>query len=695
MGCGAAEEPPSVGAPDTNVAPASACAEGFGELPGGAGCTPVLPKDACAAGTFAQIGSTECVPVGVTECAAGFAKDPSGWGCTPILAEVACTSGRERLGSTKCEPVSDCGGAFPPSSSGALLFVSAALSDAQVDATHFKDLAEAVAAAPANAVIAVDEGTYVTKASLKLKAKGVSVVGRCTDKVIVKQTDGVIGSGVEIGLVDGITIKNLTFRGFNGAVSVLGGKAKLDSLVIEDGLLGGVIVANSGADVSLSNVVVRGTKVRADNDQAFGVFVSNGANVTIQDSVFAGNEFVNVGAAKPGTKVTLSRSIVRDGKPFGDVPGFGMGVYVAEGANITIDESAITDNSTSAVDVFTQAGPKTSATIRRSVVRGTKYDRVNKIARGVEATGSNVVLEQTTIAGNAQVEMLLSTGTKATITNTTLRGNPQPNDADRGALGFSNDGTTTTAKSLAIILPRAGMEIQGTSKVDLDSSLILSTRAAPTVYENDHWVGVGISVERKATLKMTASTVQDARMAGILATGNVSLEGTLIRGTRPSLDGFAGRGFSIQNGGVSELVRSAIVDNAEVGVMLMMDAASLSMLDSTIQDTSFDAAGEYGIGLGIGGEAVATIEGTTITGSKGVGILCSEAGANVRRATISNNTVGVHAQDGSSLSEGDGDIDPRILKISTDTRFINNATKAGNALVAIPDVLTPKSAKPR
>ncbi|MBX3210166.1 MAG: right-handed parallel beta-helix repeat-containing protein [Labilithrix sp.] len=662
-------------------ASARLCAEGFAPVEGDAtlGCGPILPPDACPAGTRAAIGSTECVAVGATECAPGFAKDATGWGCDAVIAPAACSGAtRERLGSRTCEPLSDCNGPFPPA--GATLFVNAAYTDGQLDATHLRTIAGAVDVAKSGALIAVESGTY--EEHLVLADNGIRIVGRCADKVVIRQKAGANGSAVEVGRHTGVVLQDLSFRGYNGAVSVLGGGAKLRSLLIEDGTVAGVVAANAGAEVSLENVVVRRMRATASG-QAFGVFASAGAKVEIADSVFAGNEFVNVGATRPNTTVRLSRSIVRDGKPL--ERAFGIGVYIAEGASVVVEESAIVDNSASGVSVFSQGTARSSGSIKRSVVRRTKHDPVNDVGRGVEVTSGKLTVEQSTIGESAQIELIVSTGATAELADVTLLGASTPTRVkDRGALGLVVDDSKVKTRGLAIVSPRAGVELQGKGVLEMESSLVFGTRAAPLVYEHGHWIGLGILVESKATLSLTGSTIQDARVAALLVTGKATLLDTLVRGTRPALDGVGGRGLSLQNGAVGDVSRSAFVDNAETGVVAMLGGTSLTMRESSIVGTALDADGAFGIGLLLGGDALASVEETTISGSKGIGLACAAAGATVRQATISRNTVGVHVQDGTSLAEGDGEAAASALLISSDTRFVGNSTRTGSGPVALP-----------
>jgi hypothetical protein len=678
---------PPADASDAAV-PAAVCADGFVPLAGGAGCTPVLPPAPCGPGTRAAIGSATCVPVGVTACAPGFVVAASGWGCDPVLPPGACAIGsgtREKLGSTTCVPVSDCNAAFPPP--GSTVFVSAAYADAQLDATHFRSIAAAVTAAPAGAIIAVDSGTYSEKVTLAKRA--VSIIGRCSDKVVMQQTAGVIGSAVEANSGDDLVVRNMSFRGYNAAFGILGGKALLDSLVIENGLLAGVVAGNVGTQVQLTNVVIRGMKARPGAANAFGIFTSAGASVTVDDSVFASNEYVNVGVTKPGSTLHLTRSIVRDGVPLGATRAFGIGVYAAESGTATVEESAILDNSAAGFDVFSAPGDTSAGTLRRSVVQGTKRDGAKNAARGLDLTSSHVVVEQSTIRANVEFEVIASQGTDLTLSDSTLVGADPVGPTERGATGLVVEGGPAKVRSLAIVTPRAGVEIQTTAKVDMQGSLITATRTAPKFYENGRYTGVGMLIESKATLTLAQSTIEGAHTAALASSGHADLSEVLVRGTRAGGDGQFGRGISVQLGGAMKLTRSAAIDNLEAGVFVSVGGASLAMTTSTVQTTGLDGSGNFGVGMLLGEDVSGTIQDSTITDSKGIGLAVASAGAFVGHTIISRNAVGIHTQDGTTLTVGDAPGDPLACVISSDTSFVDNATRVGSGVVPLPMVLSP------
>jgi hypothetical protein len=283
---------------------------------------------------------------------------------------------------------------------------------------------------------------------------------------------------------------------------------------------------------------------------------------------------------------------------------------------------------------------------------------------------------------------MVTEGADAQLTDSTLLGAVRgEGPGERGALGLVVDSATLKAHRVASVAARAGVEVQGTGALDMSSSLILATRSAPVMYEDGHWLGLGIVVASRASLTLAASTVQDVRTIGLLVTGTAAVTETLVRGTRPAGGDPAGRGISAQNGGKVTMNRSALVDNAEAGIIVMLGGSALAMNDSTVQATGADRDNHFGVGVLLGGDASGVVDRSTITGSQGIGLAVAAAGATVSRTTISRNAVGVHAQDGSSLREGEPTGDALSLTVSRDTRFVANGTRVGTGVVPLPAVL--------
>jgi hypothetical protein len=673
--------------------PAAACPDGFHAIEGGGGCEPTLPKGACAAGTSARVGSEACVPVGVTACAKGFTAHASGWGCDAIMPAKACAAGtRERLGSATCAPVTDCNASFPPA--GATLFVKASYTAGELDATHFLTVTEALAVAAAGATIAVDTGTYAEKLTPK---KNVTLVGRCAEQVVFSTGDGT-GPGLRIENVD-VVAKNMTFRGFDGGVAAFGTKTSLSGIVVENSILNGISASNVGTVLTLSNVVVRGTRLPAGNNQSFGLLAQKGAKLEVDDSVIADNDFANVVSTGPGVATHITRSIIRDGRPPTTgtfAKSFGVGFYVSNAGSLELEESAVVDNAADGIVVSkgTSAGAAASGKVTRSVVRGTKFDPVREIGRGIEVgNASTVVVEQTTSFGNADVDLIVTEGGTGDIHDSTTFGSAGDDPAVLAGAGLlvSTSGTAKL-RSVAIVSPRGvGVQVQDTATLDVADSLVLGSRPQPKLDAKGHDFGFGMTVGKGSTLTLARSTIEHASAVGLLSEGGtLKLDGALVRQTQASKRGDSGRGISAQDGAKVDVVRSAFMDNLEAGIIVIDGDGSLTMTDSTVGNTELDANGRFGIGVLLSGGVTATITSSTITGSAGIGLASSAAGGLLSRATLSRNTVGVHVQDGASLVEADAaSDDPLAVAVSKDTRFVENTTRVGSGSVPLPQVLTP------
>ena len=694
--CGSSGGDPAGGAtpatPPVGPTPAT-CADGFHPIAGGGGCEPTLPQAACPAGTAARIGQETCAPVGVTACAKGFAAHASGWGCDAILPSHACGPGtRERLGSTTCEAVTDCNAPFPPAS--ATLFVKASYTAAEVDGTHFRTVTEALAVAAAGATIAVDAGAYSEKLT---PTKNVTLVGRCAEQVVFATNDGT-GPGLRIENVD-VVAKNMTFRGFQGGVAAFGSKTSLSGIVVADSILNGISASNAGTVLSLSNVVVRGTRLPAANNQSFGLVAQKGATLDVDDSVIADNDFANVVSTGADVHTHVTRSIVRDGRPPTTgtfAMSFGVGFYVSNGGALSLEESAVIDNAADGIVVSkgTSAGAAASGTIARSVVRGTKFDPVRAIGRGIEVgNASTVTVDQTTSFGNADVDLLVTEGGTGDIHDSTTFGSAGDDPAVLAGAGLLvSTAGTAKVRSLAIFSARGvGIQVQDNATLDFTDSLVLGTRAQPKLDAKGHDYGFGITVGKGSTLTATHSTIERASSVALLAeSGTLVLDGVLIRQTQASRRGESGRGISAQDGAKVTITRSAVTDNLEAGIILIDGASSLTMTDSTVSNTKHDPSGNFGIGVLLAGGVTGTITSSTITGSEGIGVASSAAGGLLSHSTLSRNAVAIHVQDGASLVESDtATDDPLVVTVSKDTQFVDNSSRVGSGTVPLPDVLAP------
>ncbi len=662
------------------------CATGFQALADGGGCDPILPASTCAAGTTPTIGNASCVAVGTTSCANGFTKAASGWGCDAVLPPSLCTGAtREEIGSATCVPVGDCTAAFPPSN--ATIFVDASYTAGQLDGTHFAALDAALASAPANAVIAVESGAYSGQI---IPTNSVTVVGRCAEKVVFTATDPT-ASAIELGPANNTwSFSGITLANYHGPVSVLGGTASFDSIVVDGSHYAGIVVGNATTKVTISNSVVRGTRMGATDNAGFGLYIGYGAQVAVTNSAFVDNDYINVGLSgqqTPNAKVTLTNSVVRSGHPAGSGSGFGWGVYGTEKVTIDVEQSAIVDNQGFGINLYaTTAAGAGKGIVNGSLVKGTTYDAVNKVGIGIEAGGSSLDLENSTVTDN-DVSDVYGSGTTVKMVSDTLGGTSSTDANVLGPTGLVSHDAPVTVTSSAFIGTKTAADFQGTSTIEIDNSLVSGTQTATTgYYVNGSYVGVGLFVEEKATLTSTGLTILGTHTAGLINAGNSTVTNLLVQGTRAGGDGVGGRGLSIQNTSTMTVAASAFIDNQETGIAVQ--GSALTLTDSVIDKTILDPSGQYGIGVLLDSpSAVATISTTALRGGAGAALAVSAGGATVSKSVIVNNAVGVYVQGGSELVEGDANGDPKTVAISADTIFSGNTTRVASGTIPLPPAL--------
>ena len=111
--------------------------------------------------------------------------------------------------------------------------------------------------------------------------------------------------------------------------------ASLDAtgLLLEGNHEVGLAASNPGTTVALWDTVVRDTQPQSDGTFGRGVEVHDGASLDATDLLLEGNHEYGLIAANPGTTVALTDTVVRDTQP-GDGVGGGVGLSVTSDAHV-------------------------------------------------------------------------------------------------------------------------------------------------------------------------------------------------------------------------------------------------------------------------------------------------------------------------------------------------------------------------
>ena len=767
----------------------SDCPTGFITDHSAAGCVPIVPHSDCPAGTMPIIGKVDCTPVGWTACPTGFATDPSGWGCAAIVPATACTGAtREAIGNPACQPIGDCTAAFPTT---ATIFVDDSFTAAQLDATHFASIGAAVTAAPLNAVIAIEAGTYREHLS---PTRALSLVGRCPAQVTI------IGSNpptpaFDIDATRPIVISNVTIRDSDIAIRVGGGGGvMLQHAVLEANRISAVQAVDANTTLWLDDVAVRGTLPETGGNFGQGVAAGNGAALTLTGVSIVDNREAGLFLNRAPTRAEISNVLISGTRVRTATGSLGFGAAVQAGAELVARSSLITDNFTAGVLV---AQANSHATLSDVVVRGT---RVGKDSAGTSIAtniavqpGARLDFTGGALVDGAQVQLNLGgAGAQANLSHVVVRGMSQGNPAPR-ALYAGDHSTLTVSQSAIIDAVGSGIDSLDDSTVTLDTvlvgpvaqqagvsdtgtgvraqsasltgahvvvrrasaaaavamfggqlaladSLLLDTQ--PSIAADAGSSGFGVSAQTGGSASLERCSLERNAVSGAYATGAgsaLTLSGTQIRDTAADVNGefgqgviceqgavvqltdvgvFAnrnagaqvdgldsavgavrvtirgtladgtghrGRGVNAQVGGSFAATASVLQDNRQVGVFVY--GAKVVLTDSFVLGTFADPDGAYGNGVEVVTDGVATVTRGSLASNAGIAAVLAEGAGSFDGVRIANNTVGLHTQDGTTLSEVDVlpmSIDSRQVAVTRSTVFIGNTARLGSGTVPVP-----------
>ncbi len=267
---------------------------------------------------------------------------------------------------------------------------------------------------------------------------------------------------------------------------------------------------------------------------------------------------------------------------------------------VVIDASA-GDEGTPGIDIDVRMG---EAELSGVTVSGSRYI-------GVLVGSGTVTLRQSAMAGNEYVGLWAHTSASMYGTSLAVESCEVADNATGGVLAHDS----------------------GTS-VSLRDTTIQDTQPN----ENGSF-GYGIQVWAGATLSAEACVLDGNAATGlaVMDSGSaVTLSETTIRNTHPNDSGETGHGIHVQDGGELTAESCLVQENSEVGVVAYGQGAQVVLRETTIQDSQPDANLDFGWGLQITGGAALAMEGCTVEGNTGHGLLLSDAES---RATLREVTI--------------------------------------------------------
>jgi hypothetical protein len=435
----------------------------------------------------------------------------------------------------------------------------------------------------------------------------------------------------------------------------------------------------AAAPVTLRGVTIEG----------FEIGFQAAADATLEDVVLDDNDDANMDFQQGTKKVALRRSVVRGSKPKLYPTAFGIDMEIGA---IEVEDSAIIGNQGGGMIV----PPGASAAITSSIIASNIAQKDGTGGYGLNVQGGSATVKSSFIATNADTGARVLKGGKLTIDHTVVRGT-RPGSLHRGyGVVATEDGTALTMTSTLVTENIGlGVVIASGAKADVSSTVI---RAQVPIADPDF--GDGIYVFDGSSLTMKETAILENTREGVTAFDkktNVSLDHVLVAKTQMLADGGGGGGMIVAIQAHASVTSCAFLDNHHTG--LYVDASgTLDVTGTTIRGTQLEAKGAplgHGI-LAIASDRV-TVTGCEIRNSAGVGLAFANVGAVIASSVIADNTVGIHAQEGSRLIETDTAPDApsgHDVTVTNDTRFENNATRIGSGEIALPAPIVPTLDKP-
>ncbi|MGK4001520.1 right-handed parallel beta-helix repeat-containing protein [Sorangium sp. So ce1036] len=431
--------------------------------------------------------------------------------------------------------------------------------------------------------------------------------------------------------------------------------------VIEQNHEAGVFV--SGADATIKASVVRNTEPGSDGMAGRGIEAQGRpetgerASLTVHASVVEQNQ--EVGVLVSGADATIEASVVRGTRPNSkDEFGRGLGIQYDRDtgpARATVRASVIEQNLEAGVFV---AGAE--AMIEDSVIRYTRPGSAGASGRGIEVRpesherGSLIV--RSCLLEQNHGEGVFVAGAEATIEASVVR-DTQPGPDGMGGRGINAQSVPGTGERADVTVRASliernhelGVYVSG-SDATLEASVVRDTRPRP---DGRGGAGIGVRGEPRADGRSSV-TVRDCLVernheSGVLVSGSsATIEGSVVRGTRPSRDGTGGRGISAQDElGTGErasvTVRDCLIEeNHEAGVFAIASDATLEA--TVVRATRTRDDHKFGDGIVVEEGGTATLLDTTITGNDGAGVANFASTVSFFDATLTCNAVPLHGE---------------------------------------------------
>jgi hypothetical protein len=430
----------------------------------------------------------------------------------------------------------------------------------------------------------------------------------------------------------------------------------------------GVMVEGEGTQVELFDLVVQDTQSweRIPPILGRGLNVQAAADVFLERGRFERNRDLGIAVIQPGTVLNMTDVVVKDTLSQESDSLFGRGLYVKDGARVSLLRGWFEGNREAAVAMD---GENTVVNIEDLTVRATRpQEATQALGRGMAVeVGAGLTLKRALLDSNREMGILIaSPETTADIEDLTVK-NTQSQTKDlitsERDLFFGrglevNSGARVTLRRGRFEANReAGLLTAGDGTyVEMQDVVVQETRSR----EADLGFGFAVVAITGSWLKLDRGRLEKNRAVAVSVAHASRLEfrDVVIRETLGQEADLLG-GVALEAGDGSQVVveNSWLSRNRELGVGAFGEGTSITLRRVSVQDTQqracVDLVGpgncsDYGAGVGLGAYdgASISVEDTGTVRSALAGVQLARVGAlEGQGLSIRENPIGVNIQD--------------------------------------------------
>jgi len=224
----------------------------------------------------------------------------------------------------------------------------------------------------------------------------------------------------------------------------------------------------------------------------------------------------------------------------------------------------------------------------------------------------------------------------------------------------------------------AGVLVRSGTATLWDSAVVESVYTGVGAYQAGSYATV---------LTMEACEVTRNTSEGVIANDSgtsVTLRETIIENTQPGGNGKQGYGIAVAEGASLDAEGCEVMGNTTVGVAAVDSGTSVTLRETTIEDTKPDENREQGYGIAVAEGASLDAEGCEVVGNTTAGVIAGDAGTSVtlRETIVADTKPAENGESGFGIQVYDGaNLDAEACEVERNTAAGVIAARFGTLVI--------------